>query len=120
MEYDPNFNSLIRKKSSYPLDGIPLVVGVAGLLKQFHPQTTRSLLAYIGQFVRSTTYNIINDPSSSVDHDNGKAAAAANIPYEVFNTIIFVDQLSTYGNIPRNLIHEFIPAHIFDSIKPPR
>lgn len=117
LEYDSNFNSLIRKKSSFPLDGIPLVMGVAGLLKQFHPQTTKVLLSYIGQFVRSTTFFDISEAAGNVDNDNGKAAANVKIPYEVLNTIVFVDQLCLYANLPRSLVHEFIPAHIFDTVK---
>ncbi len=99
------------------MDGIPLVVGVAGLLKQFHPQTTRSLLAYIGQFVRSTTYLTMSEAANSVDADGGKAAANMSIPSEVVNTIVFVDQLCLYAAVPRSLVHEFIPPHMFDAIK---
>ncbi len=117
MEYDANFSALIRKKSNYPLDGIPLVVGIAGLLKQFHPQTTKSLLSYLGQFIRSTTSTAILDATNNVDNDGGKAAANLSIPYEVVNTIIFVDQLCLYANIPRTIAHEFIPAHLFDAVR---
>lgn len=117
MEYDANFSALVRIKSNYPLDGIPLVIGIAGLLRQFHPQVTRSLLAYIGQFIRTTTFDSIGSATSNIEKDNGKAAANAEFPLEVINLIIFVDQLCQYANIARSIIHEFIPALTFDTIK---
>ena len=117
MEYDANFGSLVRKKAAYPLDGIPLVVGIAGLLKQFHPQTTRSLLSHIGQFVRTYTHVTVNDIAINSDTDGGKAASNVEYPVEVLNSIIFVDQLCTYAGLPRAIAHEFIPAYIFDTLK---
>lgn len=54
LQYDPHFSSLVRRKPNFPLDGMPLVVGVWTLLKQFHPSYTQQLFAYLGQFVRST------------------------------------------------------------------
>jgi hypothetical protein len=34
MEYDINFGSLVRRKDSYPLDGMPIAAGLACLLRQ--------------------------------------------------------------------------------------
>ena len=117
LEYDSNFGSLVRKKAAYPLDGAPLAVGVAGLLNQFHPQATRSLLAHVGQFVKTTTFDSVSAAASSVDSDNGKAAANAAMPLEVVNMIIFVDQMCRYSALPRSLVHEYIPAFTFDAVK---
>ncbi len=108
---------MVRKKASYPLDGIPLVIGIAGLLKQFHPQTTRCMLEYIGQFVRSMMVATIGDAVGSVENDGGKAAAAAELPVELINMVIFVDQLCIYSALPRQIVHEFIPAYVFDVLK---
>ena len=43
LEYDKDFGALVRKKPSFPVDGVPLVVGFATLLRQFHPTVTRQV-----------------------------------------------------------------------------
>lgn len=109
LEYDANFGALVRKKSKYPLDGIPLAVGLACLLKQFHPVYTHKLLSYLGQFIRSHLYSALNtdaDPSKAVE-----------VPKEVLNTLIFMDQLCVYSSIPRSAVYESVPPYIFDALK---
>lgn len=107
LEYDPNFGALVRKKSKYPLDGIPLVVGLACLLKQFHPSYTRKLISYLAQFVRSNLESVYGD----VDKQ------ASEVPREVLNTLIFLEQLCHYAALPRSAVHEFIPPYIFDALR---
>lgn len=89
------------------MDGIPLVVGLACLLKQFHPSYTLKLLAYLGQFVRSN----LQEAFSEVDNK------AVEIPREVLNTLVFMDQLCSYSSIPRSTVHAFVPPYIFDALK---
>lgn len=112
LEYDSNFGALVRKKAAFPLDGVPLVVGLSCLLKQFHPSATKALMSYLGQFVRTNIQVALQD----ID---GKASDAkiGEIPQEVLNTLIFMDQLCHYSSIPRTVIHAFIPPFIFDAIK---
>jgi len=38
LHWDPDFATLMRAKPSFGLDGMPLVVGLATLLKRFHPK----------------------------------------------------------------------------------
>ena len=45
-------DSLIRLKTTYEMDGAPLLIGVATLLKQLHPSVTRQVLAFLSQYVR--------------------------------------------------------------------
>lgn len=106
MEYDENFGTLVRKKAAYPLDGVPLAVGLACLLRQFHPAVTRKLLAYLGQFVRTTIQQVCGEVDSKV----------VDIPLEVLNTLIFMDQLCHYTSVPRSSVHAFVPAFIFDRL----
>lgn len=107
MEYDPNFGALVRKKSKFPVDGIPFVVGLACILKQFHPSYTKMLLTYLGQFVRSH----LQDAFYEVDNK------VADVPKEVLHTMIFIEQLCAYSSIPRSVVYKFIPPYIFDSLK---
>ena len=109
LSYDHNFGSLVRLKSKYPLDGVPLAVGMACLLKQFHPVVTKKLLAYLGQFVRGTIQQVYSDTE----------AKAIVIPHEVLNALIFIEHLCRYTSVPRAVVHAFIPSYIFDSLKYP-
>lgn len=109
MEYDRNFGSLVRKKANYPLDGLPLVVGIACLLKQFHVSVTKKVLSYLGQFIRTTIHQVLADVDTK----------AIEIPMEAINSLIFMDQLCHYSSIPRTAVHEFVPPYIFDALKLP-
>ena len=83
LDYDHNFDSLIRKKAVYPLDGAPLAIGLACLLKQFHPSVTRKLLAYIGQFCRTTIQQVLTEVDS-------KAIEVGRQPPPTFLPIQFI------------------------------
>ncbi|KAJ1434034.1 WASH complex, subunit strumpellin [Ochromonadaceae sp. CCMP2298] len=107
LDYDANYGSLVRKKAQYPLDGAALAVGLACLLKQFHPSYTRQLMSYLGQFVRSNLQQVFSDVDTK----------AAEVPKDVLNVLIFMEQLCHYTSIPRSAVHEFVPAYIFDALK---
>lgn len=104
-----NFGALLRKKAIYPFDGIPLVVGLSCLLKQFHPSNTHKLLSYLGQFVRTTIQTVFG--ASDVD------VKAVEVPREVLNTLIFMNQLCHYSSVPRSVVHTYVPPYILDSIR---
>ena len=110
LEYDANFGTLIRCKGSYPLDGLPLAIGIASLLKQFHPSTTKMLISYLGQFVKCTV-------QAALQECDGNSSKAVDMPTEVINTLIFIDILCKYCGLPRSVVYAFVPPYIFDSIK---
>jgi hypothetical protein len=97
----------VRKKSKYPLDGIPLAVGLACLLKQFHPSYTRKLISYLGQFVRSNLQSVFMEVDTKPQE----------IPREVLNTLVFVEQMCHYASVPRSVVHMFVPPYIFDALR---
>lgn len=107
LDYDPNFGALIRKKSNVAFDGIPLAVGLACLLKQFHPAATRKLLAYLGQFVRTTIQSVFSEVDTKV----------VEVPREILNTLIFMEQFCHAASVPRSVMHSFVPPYISDAIK---
>jgi hypothetical protein len=112
LEYDANFGTLLRQKEKYPLDGFPLVAGIACLLKQFHPATTKHLISYLGQFVRCTIQTAFQDIENA-----SSSSKAVEVPKEVVNTLIFLDHLCQFAAIPRSVIYSFVPPYIFDCIK---
>ncbi len=109
LEFDLNFATLIRKKSIYPLDGTPLAVGLACLLKQFHPAVTRKLISYLGQFARTTIQSVFSDVENK----------AVDVPSEVLHTLIFLESLCHYAAVPRAVVHAYVPPYIFDSLNLP-
>lgn len=107
MEYDANFGALVRRKTKYPIDGIPLAVGLSCILKQFHPSYTKMVLAYLGQYIRSN----LQDAFFEVDNK------VADVPKDILHTMLFMDQLCQYSSIPRSMIYKYVPPYIFDSLK---
>ncbi len=109
--YDVDFGTLRRGKSSYPLDGWPVVAGMACLLKQFHPSYTSSLLAYMGQFVRCTVHSVLNEQGSS------KAPTGlADLPREVQNTVIVMHQLGQTLRLDKGVVEEHLPQFLAESV----
>lgn len=100
----------MRKKALYPLDGVPLAVGLACLLKQFHPSYTRKLMCYLGQFVRSNLQQVFSEDTSNAKDK------VQEVPREILNMLVFMDQLCHYASVPRAAVHEFVPPYIFDAL----
>jgi WASH complex subunit strumpellin len=111
LQYSTDFGTLVRSKSSFPLDGWPLSVGMASLLKQFHPSYARSVLAYLGQFVRSTITSSVAAATGS-----GKSEGAADIPKEVTNTIVFSRQVAESLKMSSAEMNEHCPQFITESL----
>jgi WASH complex subunit strumpellin len=111
LTWDQDFATLVRRKPAFAIDGMPLVVGIWTLLKQFHPSYTRQLLAYLGQFIRATMDGVLKADFASLA--NSKTGA---MPLEVTNTLLFVDMFCKVGKIPRSAVAEFIPSYMFDAV----
>uniref|UniRef100_A0A7S1XR60 WASH complex subunit strumpellin n=1 Tax=Phaeomonas parva TaxID=124430 RepID=A0A7S1XR60_9STRA len=106
LRYDPKTGTLARLKDKYPIDGAPVVAGVATLLRQFHPSYTRALLAFLSQFVRTTVYA-------------GVQGSKPAVPIEVATVIVFVRQLCGFYGISNEEIYAYFPPYIFDAINVP-
>ena len=111
--YDPSFSTLVRRKTSYAIDGMPFVAGLWTLLKQFHPSYTRLFLSHLGQFVRAT----VETKTEGVDwHRNSSSAAKAllieGLPGEITNALLFLDIFCKVGKIPQSSMSEFVPSYI--------
>jgi len=111
LTWDKDFATLVRRKPAFALDGMPLVVGVWTLLKQFHPSYTRQLLAYLGQFVRATMAGVLKADINALANNK-----SGSTPIEVTNTLLFIDMFCKVGKIPRSAVSEFIPSYIFDAV----
>ena len=103
----------MKQKEKYPLDGFPLVAGIACLLKQFHPSTTTHLVSYLGQFIRCTIQTAYNE----LESNSTTTSKVIDLPKEVINTLIFLNHLCQYSEIPHSVMYSYVPPYIFDSIK---
>ena len=93
MEYNTIYGSLVSKKSSYSIDGIPLVSGISCLLKQMHVSVTYKLMSYLGQYVRSKIHQIFPENDNiTVGWDDG-----LQIPELASSIIIFLEQLCWFS-----------------------
>jgi hypothetical protein len=97
----------------YPIDGAPLVAGLATLLHQFHPSFTSDYLAFLAQFVRATIGTAFSGVSSSATNDK----AVADLPLEAVNVLLIVEHFCRFARVPRDFIDRLIPPYIFDSIE---
>ncbi len=108
LDYDKNFGALVRRKAGFPLDGVPLTVGISSLLKQFHPVVTKKLISYLGQYIKVSIHAVLHSDVES---------KGVEIPSEVQNTLIFMNQLCHYSSIPTTVIHTYVPPYLFDAIR---
>ena len=115
MEYNNACGTLVSKKGGDPMDGTPLVAGLACLLKQMHPSATVKLMSYLGQYVRTCIQHTFFD--SDVEGRKGKPAP--EIQPLVLNILMFMDQLCKFSSISRTVVHAHVPAYIFDALKIP-
>ena len=121
LTWDKDFATLVRAKATFGLDGVPLVVGIVTLLKQFHPSYTKRLLEYLGQFVRCTMASVLEKAKASastgkVDPGTSSRNVRAAMPQEVTNTLLFIDLFCNIGKIPKSAVAEFVPSYILDSV----
>ena len=100
--------ALVRRKSGDAVDGAPLIVGVATILKQFHPGQTLKFLGYLGQFARSTLDFVLGDPKIQ--------NSGAGMPYEVVNALLFIDHFARFANIPSTVLNSFVPRAVFETL----
>jgi hypothetical protein len=67
------------------------------------------LLSYLGQYVRSHL--------SSALSAEAELNKAVEVPREVLNMLVFMDQLCVYSAIPRAAVYSCVPPYIFDALK---
>ena len=104
--YDSDFGTLVRSKSTYPLDGWPVSAGMSTLLRQFHPSYTSSVLAYIGQFVRTTVQGVLSEVGGKL----------SSLPKEVVNAVVFASMLAEATRVGREELFEHVPQFLVETV----
>jgi len=98
---------LVQKKEKGAYDGVPFVIGIITLLKQFHSSTTSRFLAYLGQYVKSYVNTLVT----------GEQKAVNEIPEESISVLLFLEEFVKFTNLDRKFIEGFFPQYIFDQFQ---
>lgn len=106
IKYDPNYGSLAKIKGGYAIDGWPIIVGSATMIKQFHPSYAKSFLAYIGQFIRVSV--------QTYAEKKGKREEISRLASDLSGTITFASQFCDISNLPHSTWYEFVPQYLLD------
>jgi len=106
LTYERAFGGLICTNKKEPLDGVPFVMGIITVLKQFHSSVTHTVLAYLGQFVRS-----------HINSSYSRASKAEELSQDVLNVLIFLEDFCKYGYFSRKVVEGYLPPYIFDFFK---
>eukprot|EP00455_Lapot_gusevi_P055397 TRINITY_DN9002_c0_g1_i3.p1 TRINITY_DN9002_c0_g1~~TRINITY_DN9002_c0_g1_i3.p1 ORF type:complete len:733 (-),score=209.92 TRINITY_DN9002_c0_g1_i3:77-2275(-) len=106
LTFHPRWGMLVRVSKNDPIDGVPFVLGVLALLKQFHSSHTEKFLAYLGQFVRfSVSAAAVGD------------TPPAELPPDVLSVMLFLEEFCKYALIDREAVASVIPPYIFDRFR---
>jgi len=84
------------------VDDTPYAIGLVTLMKQFHSSILPEFLGYLGQYVKSLINEFVENSPKTMTY-----------PIEAQKMLVFLDVFSKYGNIPRSLVEEYVPAYIF-------
>ncbi|KJE94402.1 strumpellin, variant [Capsaspora owczarzaki ATCC 30864] len=104
LSYNKSVGALMSRTKNDPLDGTPFAVGIITLLKQFHSSHSSKFLALLGQFVRA--------------HLNfGPKDKVVELPAEVVNVLVFLEEYSKYSGISRKSVEAHIPSYVFDHFR---
>ncbi|KAI2805344.1 hypothetical protein RDWZM_008639 [Blomia tropicalis] len=91
-------------KSGEAIDGVPYVIGILTLLRQFHVELANRFLKLCSQFVNAW----INASAVS------QTKQTTEMPTEAINMLHFLHYLEKFGCFKRQQIAEYLPSILFD------
>lgn len=103
-QYSRTVATMMSKKATDALDGLPFVIGCLTLLKQFHSEVTDTVLSLLGQYIKSVIHEA---PSSKV----------GELPTEVINVLLFLEDFGHYSETPRKVLESYIPSYVLDEFR---
>jgi len=84
------------------IDDTPYAIGLVTLMKQFHSSILPEFLGYVGQYIRAIINEFVESNPKTMSY-----------PLDAQKMLVFLDVFIKFGNIPRTLVEEYIPAYIF-------
>ncbi|XP_031552063.1 WASH complex subunit 5-like [Actinia tenebrosa] len=103
--YVKSVGTMVSRKPTDQIDCAPFVVGIITLLKQFHSEYTEQFFSCCGQYVRSLV------EAAAIN------ARTSDLPPEVVNMLIFLEDYLSYSQLERKAIEAHIPSYIFDQFR---
>jgi WASH complex subunit strumpellin len=102
LTYNKDIDCIVSKKRDDQLDGVPFVVGLVTILRQFHRTEREFFLAYMGQYVRSNV-DVLNVDKKNVE-----------MPENVQLVLRLLQMFCKYsGTTTDKAIESFIPSYLF-------
>ncbi|XP_020897630.1 WASH complex subunit 5 [Exaiptasia diaphana] len=105
LAYVKNMGAMVPRKPTDQIDCAPFVVGMITVLKQFHSEFTEQFFACCGQYVRSLV------EATAINARN------TDLPPEVVNMLIFLEDYLSYSRLDRKAVEAHIPTYIFDQFR---
>uniref|UniRef100_A0A1A9W7M3 WASH complex subunit strumpellin n=1 Tax=Glossina brevipalpis TaxID=37001 RepID=A0A1A9W7M3_9MUSC len=100
LQYSPQLQKLQMKSPKDQIDAMPLMVGLATILQQFHQDVKLLYLTYLCQFVTIMVENNLS----------GKNELSA----EVVTTLHFMETFTSLCKLPRTVLTEHLPVIILN------
>ncbi|GFW82443.1 WASH complex subunit 5 [Trichonephila clavipes] len=104
LTYEKSIDALISRKITDGIDGLPFLIGSLTFLHQFHQEHKNSFLTFMGQYARSVM-------------DTLKESSKNDIPGEMINSCVYLEEFAKYGQLPRKAITNHIPDLIIDEAR---
>eukprot|EP01004_Peranema_trichophorum_P009192 NODE_793_length_2356_cov_78.412450_g382_i1.p1 GENE.NODE_793_length_2356_cov_78.412450_g382_i1~~NODE_793_length_2356_cov_78.412450_g382_i1.p1 ORF type:complete len:750 (+),score=150.00 NODE_793_length_2356_cov_78.412450_g382_i1:316-2250(+) len=108
--YEPEIDTLTCRKKDDPLDGVPFIVGVLTILKQFHSEHKECFVAYLAQYIRVMVYEGQRDEKKKDD----------SLFPEVVNALHFLEAVCKLAPLDRKVVENQVPPCLFAQFKPER
>ncbi|XP_065842936.1 WASH complex subunit 5-like isoform X2 [Oscarella lobularis] len=106
LAYHKSVGSMVCKKPVDPLDGPPFIVGTLTLIRQYHTDNLDKFIALMGQYVRAM-----------VVATSGSKDKSADLPGDVINALVFLEEMINYGKLPRKAVEVHVPGYVFDEFR---
>ncbi len=106
LRYDPALNILVRLKDKGSIDGVPFILGIFTILKQFHPEHMRMFFEYLGQYTRLCVKDGFTD--------HGKSSLA--VCTDAMNCLHLLECIHLLGISPQKSVYGVTPLYLFDSV----
>ena len=104
LQYSRVAGALLPRRSADALDGIPLVVGVVTLLRQFHTAEREQYLRFMGLYVRLQVEAV-------------PAQKAQDYPQEALNALVFLDDFLFFTGLSRSVVEQHVPSYIISEFR---
>lgn len=84
------------------LDGVPFVIGILTLLKQFNRSERDLFFVYIGQYLRA-----------QIDILNFEKTKTPELPMEITYLLRFLQIYCKFANIDSKVLDSYVPSYLF-------